>query len=344
MKKQHILKTVCLFACSILAVQSIKAQNENIIKHLELQARGDYQREYIDGKAIRDNSGFKGKYFNFIISGEITEGLSYYYRQRLNRISSSSTFFDATDWLYLNYDATKNLTLSAGKQVVGIGGFEYERAPINIYFASEYWNNIPCYQWGVSATLHTNSQKDHFLLQVCQSPFRTYVLHNDIYAYNLMWTGQHNWFETLWSLNLQEFAEGKFINYITLGNALNFGKWRVELDLMNRAVDKQTFLFRDCSVMGEVRFKASDAVSVFAKATYDVNKSEKTGDYCVLPGTEVTRIGGGVEYFPLKNRNLRLHADYCYTMGTQGNISGALRDKQSCINAGLTWNVNFIDK
>lgn len=344
MKTPHILrKAFFLAACTVIS-QNISAQNENIVKHLELQARGDYQREYIDGKAIRSNSGFRGKYFNFILSGEITKNISYFYRQRLNRISKSSDFFDATDWLYLNYNATKNWTLSAGKQVVDIGGFEYDRAPIHIYFASEYWNNIPCYQWGASATFHTNSGNDHITAQLCQSPFRTFVQHNDIYAYNILWTGHHSFWETLWSVNLIEFGEGKFINYLTLGNAFNFGKFRIELDLMNRAVDKQTYLFRDCSVMSEVKYQASDAVSVFAKATYDVNNSEKTGDYCVMPGTEVTRVGGGVEVFPLKNRDLRFHADYCYTWGTQGNIDGALRNKQSMIDVGLTWNVNIINK
>ena len=35
------------------------------------------------------------------------------------------TFFQGTDWAYLNWNFTDNLFLSAGKQVVAIGGWEY---------------------------------------------------------------------------------------------------------------------------------------------------------------------------------------------------------------------------
>lgn len=56
-------------------------------------------------------------------------------RHRLNKKNNDASFFDATDWLYLAY-RKDNWELSAGKQVVAIGGYEYDAAPIDLYFCS----------------------------------------------------------------------------------------------------------------------------------------------------------------------------------------------------------------
>ena len=47
-------------------------------------------------------------------------------------------FFNATDWFYVDYKPTEQWTLSAGKQVIDIGGWEYDYAPINLYYCSEF--------------------------------------------------------------------------------------------------------------------------------------------------------------------------------------------------------------
>ena len=40
-------------------------------------------------------------------------------------------------------------------------------------------------------------------------------------------------------------------------------------------------------------------MNLFAKYTYDVNASNMA-DLCVLPGTELSRVGAGLEYFPIE--------------------------------------------
>ena len=193
--------TLCaLFA--VLCSQFAIAQHDEALLNLGIEARADYQREYIDGNAIKDNCGFKGQYLNIRMDGRLSDKVTYSYRQRLNKSQEDYNFFNATDWLYVVYQATDNWALSGGKQVVAIGGYEYDRAPIDIYFGSEYWNNIPCYQWGVSATYSFSEGKDQLLAQVCQSPFD--LPENDIYSYNFMWYGSHGWFNTMYSVNMIE--------------------------------------------------------------------------------------------------------------------------------------------
>ncbi|MBO5885818.1 MAG: hypothetical protein J6Q43_03555 [Bacteroidaceae bacterium] len=68
----------------------------------------DYQREYLDGDAVKANSGFRGKYLNVMLFGTINEHWSYSYRQRLNKAHADQSFFDATDWIHITYRLNKN--------------------------------------------------------------------------------------------------------------------------------------------------------------------------------------------------------------------------------------------
>ena len=329
-----------LFALLPLAAS---AQDSELLT-LRLEARFDYMQEYVDDFKINDNSGFKGRYLNIRMDGNLTDGLSYSYRQRLNKPNVNASFFDATDWLHLTY-TYRNWSFSAGKQVVAIGGYEYDRAPIDLYFCSEYWNNIACYQLGVSGAYTTSDGKDKILFQVCESPFRkngANVDNEEMFAYNLMWYGNHGFFGTMYSVNFMEYLPGKYINYISLGNRFTFGKFALELDIMNRAMSGSDFFFNDFSVMGELSWRPIDRLNVFLRATYDCNDSV-TGDLCVAPGTDLLRVGAGVEFYPVKNyKNLRLHLNGCYTDG-DSLMGTVLKPEQTIVDAGLTWYMNMLN-
>ena len=80
------------------------------------------------------------------------------------------------------------------------------------------------------------------------------------------------------------------------------------------------------------------------KVTYDVNKTNSIADLCVATGTEITRAGGGIEFFPLKDgaKDIRLHAIACYTFGSNGNDYGVALDKQTLFEVGVTWRMNLL--
>ncbi len=337
-------KLTFLIAALTLATTALSAQNDEIIR-LGLETRLDYTQEYLQGDKINGNSGFKGKYLNIRMDGNITDGLSYSYRQRLNKPNKDASFFDATDWIHVTY-TRNNWSVSAGKQVVGIGGFEYDGAPIDLYFCSEYWNNIPCYQIGFSGAYTTNDGSDKFMLQFCESPFRRNAanLNNEeMFAYNAMWYGSHDFYSSIWSVNMIEYLPGKFINYIALGNKFTFGNFHMDLDIMNRAVSAKNLFGRDMSFMFKFQWSPAERFNIFAKFTHDFNNEDEIGDWSVTPGTSVTRVGGGLEFFPLKStRNLRLHLNYCYTDGVNGSPAGALRPRQNIVDAGITWKMNML--
>ena len=340
--KKNVFACLCMLVC-LSCASTIFAQDLNQSGPVNLQAevRVDYQGDFVEGEYIGQDSGFKGKYVNVNLFGNISDSFSYSYRQRLNKAHADQSFFDATDWAYLTYTLNQNWSFSAGKQVVGIGGYEYDRAPIDLYFCSEFWNNIPCYQLGVSASYTTNSGNDKFTFQVCESPFN---LDNEVmYGYNLMWYGSHGWFNTIYSANAFEFMPGEYIYYLALGNEFSITKdTKFRLDLMNRAADSEDIL-TNCSVMAEIAHNFKDKLNIFGKAVYDTNK-ESYGDFCVMPETELTRIGAGVEFYPLPkgNKSVRLHATYCYTFGENGNPAGTSLPEQSLFSVGLKWKIDVV--
>lgn len=326
---------MCVLICCACAMT---AQAQDELLKLRLDTRVDYQREYVGGEAVHENSGFKGKYFMLAADGVIDSHFSYSYRQRLNKAHSYQSFFDATDWARVIYSPDAHWAVSAGKEVVAIGGYEYDRNPVNIYAASEFWNNIACYQLGVSVAYISGGGADRFVAQYCQSPFKAFA--PDMYSYNLQWQGSHGCLGTIYSVNLLEYMPGKYISYMALGHKLTFGRLALEADFMNRAAAGHVFLFRDCSVMAELSYRPTDNVNVFGKVTYDVNATQSDADRCVTAGTELTSVGGGVEYRP--HKTVRLHAVYSHSFGTNANPEGAVSPRRDWMSVGVTWNVNLL--
>lgn len=317
------------------------SQDADEILKLHIDARLDYQRDWQDWNVNKSNTGFEGKFLNIRLDGSIVPGLTYSWRQRLNKNHDDKTFFDATDWIYLNYDY-KKWSFAGGKQVVCIGGWEYDRAPIDMYQYSVFTANINCYEIGASVS-YGLTPSDKLTFQVSESPFFTKE-DRDMYAYSLMWQGRHGIFRSLWSANMIEYASGRYISYIALGNKFEAGKFGLELDLMNRASSGQTYLFKDCSAIGELTFAPDQRWKIHGKMSYDVNRSGKASDLCVLPGTELKMAGGGVEFFPLRSKksSLRLHADFYYAWGKNANTADVMQNKSAIFAFGVKWDMDLL--
>ena len=335
-----MLKKITLLTALLCGLVALRATAQDELIKLSFEVRADYVREQLDGHKIEENSGFKGRFFNICLNGSINEQLSYSYRQRLNRINKNNTFFDATDWLNLTYRPNDRWGFSAGKLVVAMGGWEYDQTPIDTYFFSEFCSQVACYQWGAQVMHTLKGERDTFTLQASQSPS---AAGRDLYAYGLQWSGRHGIFRPLYSVNMVEYAKGKFLNYIILGNRFELGRVTLDLDLTHRATDQHPFWLRNCTLFGKVKVEACEKLHLFAQASYDVNQTS-TADLTVQPDTEITRLGGGLEYYPLKggNRNLRLHATYCHSFGSNPSEIAVMQPKLSVVNVGLTWRMDIL--
>lgn len=341
---KHIAVALALLATSSAFAEPIASTPEpqTELLNINIRARADWQGDWHGSAMDNANSGFEGKYLVMRLDGQILPGLTYSWRQRFNKSVIDGHFFDATDWININY-AIKGWHFSAGKQVVAIGGWEYDRNPVDLYGCSVFWQNVPCYQFGGSVS-YDITPSDNLLFQVNQSMWHSPGMRN-MYGYNLMWTGHHGPLTTLWSANLTEYAKGRYISYLSLGNKVDMGRFCLELDLMNRAASHQTFFFRDCSVMGELSYQTPDERwRIHGKVTYDVNKTHTDADLDVLPGTEITMAGAGVEFFPLKKKrtSLRLHATCYYSWGHNANEDNLTQSKTTLLNVGVTWDMDAL--
>ena len=323
---------------AMFALMATIGANAQIVNTLILETRVDEQYVAVDGQTNGAASGFMGKFLNFKMAGNLSDELSYSWRQRINKPQTDGSLFNATDWIYLTYHKD-NWNLSAGKQVVAIGGYEYDRAPIDIYFASEYWQHIACYQFGMSAAYTFGEGADNLTFQVCQSPLGNRS--DNLMAYNLMWCGSHGSWKTIYSLNLMQSTPDKLVNYISLGNRFGFADVVVELDFRNRSMVDEITLFKNFSVVADVNWSVNEKINLFGKVSYDQNDTDLVTDSCVLPGSKLTRLGGGFEYFPVDgNRNIRFHAVADYVMGE--SIVSALAPNSMMFSLGLTWRLNLL--
>ena len=362
---QNMKKTFTKILSVVVAALSLTSaaaqqgyQKSNEIFRLGVESRFDYINEAVDGVHNYNSTGFNVRYFNLRMDGQIAPKFSYSWRQRFSKVNEDASFVDNTDWLNLTYKATDNWSFSAGKQVVWIGGWEYDRAPIEIYYCSEYWNNVNCFQLGASATYTTNKGNDSFTFQICESPYSPQninfykdaegnnVQKHDLYAYNLYYFGSHDWYNAIHSVNFSEYADGRYDVYVVLGNQFKMGDATLELDIMNRGTNAKELLFKNFSIMGELSYLIDKRVNIFGKGTLDIADKSYAKGLFVYPNTKIARLGGGVEYYPmghLGNRDLRLHAAFVYNYGYNANRKSSTQNKGTFFTFGLTWKIDVLE-
>ena len=328
MKK--VLLVLYLIVCSCFCVHG------QSLDSLFVDVRGAFQQDF-GNKQYSNN--LRLDYFNLHIFGTISPKINYRVRQRFNVIIDSTNPFRATDWLSINWKPNEKWTLSAGKGAILIGGYEYDAAPIDVYYYSQFCDNLKQgFSFGANVSYHFN-EKQTLTFQVCNSPLTDGF--TELYAYNLAWQGHiAPWWETLWSVNLVEDIGKKMMNYIALGNHMVFNKVFVDVDLLHRASFRQkNYFFTDYSIIAKAIWNIG-RWNICGKWGYEHNSAENVDadgiSYdSVLPAGKKYIYGGvGVEYFPLGNERLRLHLAFF----------GNDWDKMDVIQLGLKWKFYIINK
>lgn len=327
------------------------SQEKNFtIDKLSIEGRTDFDLFYDDGNY---DSGIDGKYFNFEMKGSFLQDFSYRVRQRIDMYAGSSK----TDFMILSYHANKNWSFTAGKMPLAVGGWEYDLAPIDVYYASMFWNNFACYDVGGQIEFHTNDGNHDIIFQVTNSPFTIDKFQN-MYAYNLIWYGNMGPLTTSYSINMIAQNKGEYINYIALGNLFDFGKFDFYVDFMNRGfLNQKDFLFGDFTIIGEAKYAFTDKFTAVVKGGYDRNKhtyldysgwvpTPQLFDMAVTPGVEYTFGGVGFEAYPYKgNQNIRLHGFVAVDSLVKPNDDminpNSAPDCSLQFNLGVTWRINF---
>lgn len=346
--KYYFLTAVCLLLLSFsgkISAQEANSQDNKITIRFDTRFDAEYTTYGKDAHTHlrpEDKGGFVGRYFKLLVDGKISDKFSYSFRHRLYvDPANPKEFFSATDWASITYHPNSKFSLTAGKQMICIGTFEYDYAPIDVHYASDFWNHVSPFQIGINVGFKPSARHTLYA-QVTNSPFSTKGFQN-MYAYNLIWYGNlAKWFNTIYSANLIEYEKGNFINYLALGNRFTWGKADIDVDYMNRYAGKKSAFFADFTLMGKISYRVSDYFKIFAKGGYDQNNAQKKDaafiyDRYVLPGIERGFYGAGVEYFPLTTakNNIRIHA---FWYSTNEN------PVPQTFNIGIKWQIKALER
>ena len=333
---------------SVSEVDTTTEDGEEWVPSISLESRFGYNNT-IGGDAA--GIGGDGLYLN--IDGKISKHFSYSLCQKFfSAIGEDQSVFDNTDWMTLSYNVG-GFTLSAGKDVLMLGSFEYDAYDIDSYFDmnSMFYNSFSSYQWGAKAMWTNKSESSSFAFQVTTSPFSYAPREENLYSYNLGWYGAWDWYESIWSVNFMEYAPGEFTKVVALGNMFYVGDLSLGLDCIVRGAKFSSLGKDEVTLSFMPSYELGGKVRIFGKAGWERSSADLPYDFwgeylsaddmtaanneCMstlpafLPANQSYWFyGAGVEYFPIKDsRDVRLHAIWasnCYTA-------------RHTINVGVTW-------
>lgn len=321
------MKRLAILTAGLLLSVAAPAQQMHV-DEVSVDTRASFHQETREGVY---SSHFQGEYLNLHIMGQLTDNLSFRIRQRLNKKIEDTNPFNATDFLWLKWQAAPKWSFTFGKQPILLGGYEIDSAPIDVYYYGAFTNNLyQYYAFGISAA-YSPAPGQSISLQFIPSPISPVT--QNAYSYNLYWNGHilPRW-KTVWSYNLVEDMYARKMNYLVLGNKFELGALVVDLDLIDRASFQQKNWLSDWSVIVKAILTLGKW-NLCTKVGYERNDAANVDidgisyDLTLPAGNDYFYGGAGVEYFPLGNDNLRIHLAY-------------FRDNHDAVNnidIGITW-------
>ena len=328
------MKRLFIILLGVLAGTSALAQQTHI-DSIWVDTRATFHQQTTDGVY---GSHFQGDYFNIHMSGQISDKLSFRIRQRMNKGIDQANPFNATDFLWLKWQAVDKLSFTFGKHPIMVGGYEVDSAPIDVYYYGAFTNRFyQYYAFGVSATFEPAAGQG-ISVQFCPSPISLGT--QDSYSYNLYWNGFiAPFWKTIWSYNLVEDELHRKMNWVVLGNKFPLGKLVVDFDFVDRFAFAQKNLFSDWSCILKAILTLGNW-NLCTKVGYEFNDAANVGadgisyDLVLPAGNDYFYYGAGLEYFPLGNDRLRLHFAYFADN----------HDKVQNFDLGVTWRFKIYGK
>ena len=298
---------------------------------------------YFEGRADarfpKDGDYVHAHLANLYVNAAFGEKLSFHWRVRFSKWYNGQNVINSSDFLYLKWQPFEHLRFKAGRECLYIGGYEYEQAPIDIFYTSEFCNNVAPYKF--TATVDIVGENDWVGFQVGETPFGKKGL-----MFSTMWNGHHGFFDSLWSLNAGENLAGEYSWLIGLGNQFHLTD---DLTFFFDYTDRlHSGLLKDFTIVPKLTYRPTKWFRTRLEGSFDYNRSGKsnfrtTADasvqyFCSLPD-EFQCINGGLqlEFFPSKalGDDLRIHCAYNHRQ-SKSFVTGDVVDTDH-LNIGVTF-------
>lgn len=338
--RKPMRKTLLLAVLATIRIVPAFAQNH--VDEAYVDIRTGFAQSVQSGEY---QGGFHVDYLNIHLKGHVSDNIIYVLRHRLTKAAySEKNPLNATDFAWMTWQASQKFSLTAGKHPVWFGSFEFDDDPIDVFYWSKSIADL--YQYftlGVTGTYEV-APFQSISLQFSQSPLSRGI--TNCFSYSLYWNGRiAPFWKTTWSINFVDNELGTMMNYIVLGNRFFIDNLQLDADFINKVAlaNQQKPFFSDGAIMLNSKYKLGK-FNLCAKATYDFNEAGNgdfsaggigSWDVVVPAGYEAWQFAAGFEYFPLGNKNLRIHAFY-------DRIS-TLPDRNA-LELGLTWRFDLFKR
>lgn len=354
LKRASILTLVSLASFSLSAQQEDNYEKEPTVleRVLDLETKQDKFKLYLNmngsfnadfKKGHFDQGKFHMRQLRIEAKGNLTNWLSYRYRQRLNRGNNPGNNIDnmpkSIDIAMIGVKLNDKFSIQAGKLCSAYGGIEFDLNPIEIYEYSDMIEYMSNFLTGASFIYHPNTNHE-FQFQVLDSRNGTiteeYGEENANVKdsklpllYTLNWNGNfNNVFKTRWSASVMDEAKDKQMYHFAFGNQLSLDKFGAYFDATytKQALDRKGILSEYSrrnteyvALVLNMNYRFTKNWNAFVQGMYETASFYKDLDIRVSSdeiltiekGKYRTALGymAGIEYYPMES-NLHFFLTY----------------------------------
>ena len=325
-----------ILAAFVLSLSVCTAKAQVQVDSVFFDARGSLMVSAAPG--AKPMASLTGDFLNFNAWGKLAPSLSYRIRQNFRvPVYKEGNPLNGTEFLLLTWDIDPHWSINAGKLCTLVGSFEWDYTPIDVYYYNLFCNSVP-EAYALGGTLMYNL-KPNQQLQLQASRSILSLGEEGHWALALGWIGSFApWWHTLWAITYLDDPYHHRMAWLGLGNRFLAGPFSLDLDLMyRRSVLPGTPAGPDASVSVKAGWQQGKWI-FFVKGGGDYNDPGNVDangvpmDLVLAPGTRYAYAGGGVEYYPLGNKDIRLHA-----VGWWNNLGNHF-----CFKAGVSFRLYLL--